>query len=256
MGMYKVKYYFKAKEQLDKITPAQMGLEYTTVQRLELQGSTAINTKGKEVCLVVIKGEVEFKCNGKEGKAIFKDMLYVPHHEKISLYSEDQTVIIKFAAPSDLESKFVHIKFQVIDSDNKRHHIYGKRQVCSKRHVWNFIDENFESSRFLIGICEGDVGGWTAWPPHEHAKKREEVYVYFDMGNSFGIQCIYENLERPLMISMVKEGDLVSVPRGYHPNVGCPAGKMSYIYCMVSKKAGERNFMDLNIQKIYGNKLE
>jgi 5-deoxy-glucuronate isomerase len=55
---------------------------------------------------------------------------------------------------------------------------------------------------------------------------------------------------------MVTNGDLVSVPKGYHPSVGCPAGKICYIYCMVSKKSGDRSFMDLHIQEIYGDKFE
>jgi len=55
---------------------------------------------------------------------------------------------------------------------------------------------------------------------------------------------------------MIRDGDLISIPKGYHPNVGCPAGKISYIYCMVSKIPGDRNFMDLKIQEIYGDKFK
>jgi len=107
-----------------------------------------------------------------------------------------------------------------------------------------------------MGLCESDAGGWTAWPPHEHAEKREEVYVYFNMGNAFGVQCVYDDMDNPYDVTMIRDGDLISIPKGYHPNVGCPAGKISYIYCMVSKIPGDRNFMDLKIQEIYGDKFK
>ena len=41
--------------------------------------------------------------------------------------------------------------------------------------------------------------------------------MYFDMGQAFGLQCIYEDLDRPLAVALATDGDLVSVPRGYHP---------------------------------------
>jgi 5-deoxy-glucuronate isomerase len=39
----------------------------------------------------------------------------------------------------------------------------------------------------MTSLCWGNPGGWTAWPPNEHAAKREEIYVYFDMGDAFEI---------------------------------------------------------------------
>ena len=108
----------------------------------------------------------------------------------------------------------------------------------------------------MMGLCESDVGGWTSWPPYEHAEKRKEVYVYFNMKNAFGVQCVYDNMDNPYDVAMVMDGDLISIPKGYHPNVGCPAGEISYIYCMASKIPGDRNFMVLKIQEIYGDKFK
>lgn len=183
-------------------------------------------------------------------------MLYAGRNTLLSVSSSEPTSLICFSAPSYSDTTFSHIKFAEVDADNNSHFIYGNISTNTRRDVWNYIDSKFMSSRFLVGICQGDCGGWTAWPPHEHGEKREEIYAYFNMGNAFGIQCIYEDLEKPAAVLIVREGDVVSIPGGYHPNVACPAGKMSYIYCMVSKKAGERNFMDLNLQKLYGSKFE
>jgi len=251
------KYYFKAYELLKKINPEEMGLEFTSIQRIELKNNTmSFETADEEVCLSLIDGEINYSCNEVKGSAIFRDMLYVPIKTSITISSSYGAVLMRFGAPSSIQYKLVHIRFSDVDKDEKRHKVYGKKESNCRRDVWNYIDENFNSSRYLIGICQGDIGGWTAWPPHEHAKKREEVYVYFNMGNSFGLQCVYKDIGKQVIVALVENGDMVSIPRGYHPNVGCPAGRISYIYCMVSKKEGDRRFMDLDIQKQFGNKFE
>jgi 5-deoxy-glucuronate isomerase len=76
------------------------------------------------------------------------------------------------------------------------------------------------------------------------------------MGDGFAIQCVYEDMRRPDAVVLVQDGHLVTIPAGYHPNVGSPKGGIRYIYCMVSVEAGDREFMDLHIQSEYGSKLE
>ena len=41
-----------------------------------------------------------------------------------------------------------------------------------------------------------------------------------------------------------------------HPNVGSPAGRICYVYCMTATVPGKRQFMDLRIQKEYGETFE
>jgi len=181
-------------------------------------------------------------------------MLYIPKNKKILISSKD-AILMYYGAPSDQDSSIVHIKFSEIDKKQETHKIFGKSVNNTKRHVWHFIDAEFQCSRLMMGLCEGEIGGWTVWPPHEHAKEKEEVYLYFNMGKAFAVQCVYDDIDKPYAVEMIKEGDLVTVPKGYHPNVCCPGGRISYIYCMVAKEAGKRDFMDLHFQKIYGEKF-
>jgi 5-deoxy-glucuronate isomerase len=182
-------------------------------------------------------------------------MLYVPRRATVQLRASSETVVMRFGAPADLNTQFTYLPFASIDSDPARHKTYGSRETNCRREVWDFIGDDFSAWRLMVGFCRGETGGWTAWPPHEHASKREEVYVYFDMGHASGVQCIYEDVTHPLVVALVTEGDLVSVPRGYHPSVACPGGRMSYVYCMAAKQPGDRRFMDLNIQAIYGDRF-
>jgi 5-deoxy-glucuronate isomerase len=211
------------------------------------------------MCLVVIKGAVGFSCviaadREEAGRADFRDMIFIPPHSRVEC-SSPEGVLMSYSAPSELGAEFGHIRFADVDKSSNTHHEYGRKDRGSARDVWNFVDSDYRCSRLMLGICYGRDGGWTAWPPHEHGVEREEVYVYIDMEKTFAVQLVYENMEKPLAAEIVREGDLVSIPRGYHPNVGSPAGRIAYVYCMTAKEPGKREFMDLRIQKEFGDKF-
>ena len=251
-----IKYHFKPAEMLNGLAPADMGLDFTYVQRLELTGQTAvIETGEQEVCLVVLEGEAGYETAGLAGAATRKDMLYVPRGTALELAAAERAVLMRYGAPAHIDTEFVHLPFARIDADPKRHAVYGSLDNNSQRDVWHFIGDDFKASRLMMGMCRSKIGGWTSWPPHEHGDQREEVYTYIDMGHGFGIQCVYEDMNKPLAVALVTEGDLVSIPRGYHPNVGCPASVISFIWCMVARTPGQRQFMDLRIQSIYGDRF-
>lgn len=251
-----MKQYFKAPELLEQKKPEDLNLVYTSLQRLEIKDTVTVESGGEELCFVCIEGAVDYTTGGESGQAVMLDMLYLPIGASIQFSSREGGVLMKYGAPCDRKTSFGHIRFADVDRD-QRHKVYGKTENGTRRDVWNYIDEAFDSSRFLTGICRGADGGWTAWPPHEHGAQREETYVYFNMGNSFGAQFVYDDdMDQPQVVALVRNGDVVTIPHGYHPNVGCPCGGIFYAYVMVSTHADDRAFMDLQTQKIYGDKLE
>ena len=248
-----MKAHFLPDETLERLSPEDMGLVYCSAQRLEIKEPICLKSGSEELCLVCLDGSVEYTYGGKSGTAVMCDMLYLPRNSALELKGGPATVM-RFGAPCSNAYEFRHIRFADVDADS-RHKVYGKVENGTRRDVWNFIDEEFASGRFLTGICYGADGGWTAWPPHEHGAEREEVYVYFNMGQSFGVQCVYDELETA-QAYVVRNNHLVAIPHGYHPNCGCPCGGLRYVYCMVSTTEGDREFMNLRTQKIYGDKLE
>jgi len=254
-----IKYHYRPEELLKGVSPKEAGLEYISCKRIELDSNTPsliVQTGNQEVVFVVTAGKVNYDFNEKAGTAIFKDMVYVPWKSRITLSTPRKTVVMQVGALSDRNTDFAHIAFSEVAKDPNRHKVYGFGETNCLRHVYTFLGDDFNAARLMVGICQGSIGGWTSWPPHEHAEQREEIYVYFDMGKEFGVQLVYENLENPLYVGIVWDGDMVSIPRGYHPNVGCPAGRICYIYAMAARKAGERKFLDLHIQKDFGSKFE
>ena len=77
-----------------------------------------------------------------------------------------------------------------------------------------------DAGRIVAGVTFSEPGNWTSWPPHEHGEMLEEAYLYIDMpAPSFGVQFVYEDTQSPELATFVRDGDVVVMPKGYHPNV-------------------------------------
>jgi len=240
-----------------RIEAHEIGQRLTSVQRFEVRSDTTVPTADEELVLVVIAGQVEFEHADGAGSATLRDTLYVPWRSSIVLRAagEELPVVMGFWVPCDRSTKFAHLPFAEADADSRRHNQYGDAEANTRRDVWDVIDGDFDSQRVLCGQAKGALGGWTAWPPHEHTLEREETYVYFGLDGSFGVQLAYDDedgMDAPHSVSLVREGHLVSIPRGFHPSVGSPAGGISYIYFMASHEREDRDFMNLRIQSAYG----
>lgn len=253
-----MRYHFRPDELKAGLGPDQTPLDFLSCQRIELGGDqpeVTVETGPEEVALVCIGGQVEYTCEGNTGTVVYKDLLYLPWKSKALLRADDRAILMRIGAPSDRETDFVHLRFADVDQDPDKHKVFGTFEAHTYRDVYMYINEKFNASRLLVGIGTGGTACWTVWPPHEHGDEKEELYIYFDMGNAFGIQCVYETLDEPKFCGIVREGDVVAVPRGFHPNVGCPGGRIAYVYAMAARAAGQRDFMALRFQEEFGDRF-
>lgn len=150
-----MKQYFKPHEILTKKEPADLGMVYTSVQRVEVGAEpVALESGAEELCFICIGGRVDYQTEGQSGTAVQMDMLYLPIESGITFTSSEGGVMMRYGAPCTRRTKFGHIRFADVDKDS-RHKVYGKVENGTRRDVWNYIDESFDSSRFLTGICHG-----------------------------------------------------------------------------------------------------
>jgi 5-deoxy-glucuronate isomerase len=100
---------------------------------------------------------------------------------------------------------------------------FGAGSAGSRRELNVLIANNVQAGRLLASFAFSEPGNWTSWPPHEHAKMLEEMYMYFDMPEpAYDLQLVYNNTEYPELVTPVRDGDAVLMPSGYHPNVSVP----------------------------------
>ena len=78
----------------------------------------------------------------------------------------------------------------------------------------------------------------------------EEMYVYFDMPPpAFGVQLVYTAPEAPEVVTVVRDGDAVLMPAGYHPNVAAPGHSINFVWLMAAHREREdRVFGVVNVQ--------
>ena len=92
-----------------------------------------------------------------------------------------------------------------------------------------------EAESLLVTEVLTPAGNWSSYPPHKHDRDAlpeesylEETYYHrIDPPQGFVVQRVYtddRSLDETLAVS---DGEVVLVPRGYHP-VGAPAGYRSY----------------------------
>jgi 5-deoxy-glucuronate isomerase len=66
---------------------------------------------------------------------------------------------------------------------------------------------------------------------------------------SFGVQFVYTDPQTPELVKVVREGDCVLMPQGYHPNVAAPGGRINFLWMMAAIREGEdRQFGVVNVQ--------
>jgi len=66
---------------------------------------------------------------------------------------------------------------------------------------------------------------------------------------AFGVQLVYTNKTDPEVATIVREGDVVLMPAGYHPNVAAPGGQINFLWMMAANREDDdRLFGVVNVQ--------
>jgi 5-deoxy-glucuronate isomerase len=159
--------------------------------------------------------------------------------------------LAEVSAPVAKQYPVKFVSYKEVRQNPKLHLIAGKPPA--ERDLNVLIGANVEAGRIMAGVTFSTPGNWTSWPPHEHSKLLEEAYLFIDMpAPAFGVQFVYTNPERPELVQVVREGDCVLMPQGYHPNVAAPGGQINFLWMMAAIKEGEdRLYGVVNVQPEY-----
>ena len=110
-------------------------------------------------------------------------------------------------------------------------HIEERGEGTNRRIVRNVLPETEPADSLLIAEVITPGGNWSSYPPHKHdadlvplESALEETYYHrLNPSQGFAFQRVYTD-DRSIDENMsVSDGDVVLVPRGYHP-VGAPHG--------------------------------
>ena len=179
------------------------------------------------------------------------DALYVPRDSKITAASDGEFDLAELSSPVEKQYPLQFVAFSDVRKDDSLHFIAGKPPT--ERDLNILLGKNVEAGRIMAGVTFSSEGNWTSWPPHEHENMLEEAYLYIDMPEpQWGIQLVYTDRNAPELVQVVREGDVVLMPQGYHPNVAAPGGSISFLWMMAANREGDdRQFGVVNVQPEY-----
>ena len=212
--------------------------------------SLKFENRNHETGLVCLKGKAKVTVNGESFEFAQYDSIYIPRDSEIEVKpGEEGCDFAEISAPVENKYPLKFVSFsEDVRKDSSLHFIAG--QPPTERDLNVLLGKNVEAGRIMCGVTFSSEGNWTSFPPHEHAAMLEEAYLYIDMpAPSFGIQMVYTDFQKPELVQVVREGDVVLMPKGNHPNVAAPGGSINFLWMMAAnREVVDRQFGVVNVQ--------
>jgi 5-deoxy-glucuronate isomerase len=187
----------------------------------------------RETCVVLLSGRASLLGLGEAARATPFDgppvALYVPPHVPWWAEGAGELGICTAPATGALEPR-------LLDSPE----LLTRGEGGEERFIANILMEPEPAESLLVTEVVTPAGHWSSYPPHKHdtdampdeALLEETYYHRLRGGSGFAFQRVYTD-DRTLDEGVVVEdGDVVLVPRGYHPVAGDARSDLYYLNVM------------------------
>jgi 5-deoxy-glucuronate isomerase len=237
------------------LAPGEAAVRQLHYGRIILDGTDkplSFSSGGLETGLICLRGAGSIDAAGQRFELSKYDALYVPRASEVTVTpSPDGFDLAEVAAPVEGTYPIQFVRFADIQKEPTLHFLTGG--VANKRNLNILIGKNVKAGRIVAGVTFTEPGNWASWPPHEHGEMLEEAYLYIDMpAPSWGVQFVYTDPRNPELVVVVREGDVVAMPAGYHPNVSAPGGTVGFLWMMAAhREVEDRQFGVVNVQPEY-----
>jgi 5-deoxy-glucuronate isomerase len=233
------------------VNPENSAMKHLAYGRIILSAAkpeVSFSTGERETGLIVLSGSATVTTEAREISLGQYDAIYIPRDSSVKISTTSSVDIAEFSAEVSNHYPFQVVRFSQVENDPGLRFTTGGSGSSRKLHM--LLAKNIEAGRLVAGFTISEPGNWTSWPPHEHTKMLEEMYVYFDMPDpAFGIQLVYNQTDYPEIVTVVRDGDAVLMPSGYHPNVSVPGHRICFLWAMAAHREGEdRQFGVVNVQ--------
>jgi 5-deoxy-glucuronate isomerase len=239
---------------VSRVTPESAGWTYVgfELHRLAPGKVAAATTGNREVCLVLVTGKASVVAGGKDFGEIggrvspFEGKpwsVYVPGDSRWSVEATTLVELAVCSAPS-LDGK---LPARLIGPDDVGQEVRGKG--TNTRYVTNILPESEPADSLLVVEVITPGGHTSSYPPHKHDRDDlpresylEETYYHrLNPSQGFAFQRVYTDAdakgERELdEVMAVSDGDVVLVPKGYHPCAACHGYDLYYLNVMAGPK--------------------
>lgn len=233
------------------ITPDNSAMKHLHYGRIILDAETSdvsFDTDSNEVGLICLSGKASVTVGDETHELTRYDSIYIPRNSKVEITTDENVDFVEFSAEVEGSYPVQVVHYADVEKDSALKFKAGADS--NSRTINILIGKNVEAGRILAGVTQSEPGHWTSWPPHEHAAMLEELYVYYDMpAPAFGVQFVYTNTDEPEIAAVVRDGDAVLMPKGFHPNVSIPGHPINFIWIMAAhREVEDRQFGVVTVQ--------
>lgn len=251
------------------VSPANSPLEYLCYGRIRLLAGdeerslaqVSFESGSRETGLLCMRGSCRLRVapvsNGESAERIhpaehitlgLHDAVYVPRGWRVEISTDSEVDLVECSAEVTGDYALQVVRYADVARTPSLKFTTGGDN--SRRELNIVIGNNVKAGRIVAGFTRSAPGHWTSWPPHEHAAILEEAYVYFDMPPpAFGVQLVYGGTPGQELAKIVRDGDAVVMPAGYHPNVAAPGHPINFIWMMAARtEVSDRLFGVVNIE--------
>ena len=244
----------QSKGRTNWLRPGTAAVRHLHYGRIILDDAEALrfSTETHETGLICLNGSARVAAAGRNFEMLPYDSLYAPTAVDIEIVpGANGCDFAEISAPVSGDYPVQFVKFEEIRENPSLHFQAGGPGTSRDLNI--LIGKNVQAGRILAGVTFSEPGNWTSWPPHEHGATLEEAYLYINMpAPAWGIQLVYTNPKSPELAVVVREGDCVVMPQGYHPNVAAPGGSIGFLWMMAAhREVTDREFGLVNVQPEY-----
>jgi 5-deoxy-glucuronate isomerase len=232
-------------------------LRYGRIIFGEKGGQAEVDSLDEEIGFVCLNGNGTIQVDGKTYNLNKYDALYLPIEKRCIVSSKGAFDLAECAAPSSKKYPVQFVKFEEILKDPDLAKQAGFEPYARTLHTL-IGEKNVQASRLLAGVTFSKDGNWTSWPPHDHWKEKEEIYLYIDMPHpNFGIHLNYTDYKEMEMVVPVWEGDAVAIKKGYHYNVASPGTTVGFMWMMAAiREEKDRVFVQVTVQPEFDGRFK
>ena len=215
-----------------RITPASAGWTYVGFEVHRVAGRLERREEDRETCVVLVSGTCSLMGLGEAARASVFDgpptALYVPPRAAWWVEGECELAICTAPAQGTLEPR-------LLDEAE----LVTRGSGSEERYIANILMESQPAESLLVTEVVTPAGHWSSYPPHKHdlddpphETLLEETYYHRLGGPGFALQRVYTDDGELDEVVAVSDGDVVLVPRGYHPVAGDPRVDLYYLNVM------------------------
>lgn len=217
------------------VTPHRAGWTYVGFRVIRLAPGQAYDgvEEGREACLVILSGTIDVTTDSARflGLGTRADVfagpptaVYLPAGLAYRIAAVGAAEVAICTAPGTGRGNPRVIGPDAIGLETRG-------QGTNTRYVRNILDDKAEADSLLVVEVVTPAGHWSSYPPHKHDRDAypeetflEETYYHrLSPSQGFAFQRVYTDDRSIDEAIAVEDGDVVMVPRGYHP-VGAPHG--------------------------------